>query len=317
MGHSNGTSPRRWCVAILSARETADTLASTLAAAIGAVGAHDARIDVVVNGNPKVAEALAARLGVERRAGDVGVRIWSLALLDKAHAWNTYVHDIWPGGASTFFMDGCITVSAASLAAMQARFDASGDALAVAAVPTAGRSAAQIRVLMLTHPQIHGSLYAISEPAMERLRTAGFRLPLGFYRSDSLLGTLFNMNLDPATHDWEDRRIVVAGDATWTMPVKSPWKPSDVSAQVRRMARQALGRLEEAAIKELFYDRRVSIEMLAHEPLAFVDEWMRRVPGSPNRELTRSVLARLRMAHLRRRTDWVLAAEPATCLFEP
>ncbi|MFN7917899.1 MAG: hypothetical protein U0Q55_21305 [Vicinamibacterales bacterium] len=317
MGDPLGTSPLRWCVAIFSARETARTLASTLDAARAAVSTHPATIDLIVNGNARLAEALAARVSRSGRgSAGVATRVWSLALRDKAHAWNAYVHDIWPGAGSPCFMDGCITVSAADLSALQARFEGSAQAMVAAAVPTAGRSAAAIRELMLRNPQIHGSLYAVRDTAMAQMRAAGFRLPLGFYRSDSLLGTLVNFNFDPATHEWDDRRIAVTREASWTMPLKSPWNPADVSAQLRRMTRQAVGRLEEAAIKELFYDRRTSIDVLTPQPLGLVDEWQRRVPDSPNRPLMRSLLARVRMAHLRRRTDWRRSSEPPACLVE-
>lgn len=316
MGHTLASSSPRWCVAILSARETAATLAATLDAAVTALGTHPSCIDIVVNGNALVAETLAARVRGSRAAAHLTVRVWSLALRDKAHAWNTYVHRIWPGNGHTFFMDGCITVSHASLTALQARFDRSAHALVAAAVPTAGRSAAAIRELMLRNPQIHGSLFAVRDTAMAQMRSAAFRLPLGFYRSDSLLGTLVNFNFDPATHDWDDRRIAVAGDATWTMRLKSVWNPSDVRAQLHRMTRQALGRVEEAAIKELFYDRRVSIDILSPQPLGLVDAWLERVPESANRPLASDMLARLRIAHLRRRADWHQADEPPVCLFE-
>lgn len=316
MGHSHGTSLARWCVAILSARETAQTLEATLGSTLAAVATHPAVIDLLVNGNPRTAKAIATH--VQRRrptGGAVSIRVWRLALRDKAHAWNEYVHRIWPGDAGAYFLDGCITVSASALTAMQTRLDASAHALVAAAVPTTGGSAAGIRALMLTHPQIHGSFYGIRADALERLRQAGLRLPLGFYRTDSLLGTLFNFNLDPATHDWDDRRIAVVDEPTWSMPPKSPLNPADVRAQLQRLTRQALGRLEEAAIKELFYDRRAPVSLLSQEPLAFIEEWMRRVPDSGNRPLTRSWLARARMAHIRRRADWALAAEPPVCLF--
>lgn len=317
MGHLNGTSSRRLCVAILSARETPEVLARTLDAVVSAVGSQHAAVDVLVNGNPRTAAALAAHVRAHTPApSSTSVRVWRLALRDKAHAWNTYVHALWPGDATACFMDGCITVSSEALASLQARLDVSTHALVAAAVPTVGGSAAAIRALMHTHPQIHGSLYAVRQEALERVRRSGLQVPLGFYRSDSLLGTLFNFNLDPARHDWDDRRIAVTGDATWTMPLKSPWKPGDVSAQLRRVTRQALGRLEEAAIKERFYDRREPATTLTVAPLAFVDDWMRLVPDSPHRALTRSWLARARMAHLRRRSDWGLAAEPPVCLVQ-
>ena len=49
-------------------------------------------------------------------------------------------------------------------------------------------------------------------------------VPLGFYRTDALLGTLFCMNLDPHTCDWDDRRITIVDEASWTMREKSPWR---------------------------------------------------------------------------------------------
>lgn len=316
MGDTSASSSRQWCVAILSAREDLATLESTLAAVLEAVGDAPATVDVLVNGNPSTAQALSARLGTRSMTmvAHAHVRVWNLALRDKAHAWNSYVHSIWPGGSTTFFVDGCITVLPAAFAMTQRRLDGS-DALAVATVPTTGRSAAATRELILRHPQIHGSLYALSEAALTRVRAAGLRLPLGFYRSDSLLGTLVNFNFDPTLHDWDEQRIVVVSEPTWSMAAKSIWNPADVLGQVRRIARQAMGAVEEAATKERFYDRREPLQVLHAEPLAFVDEWIRRDGSSAGAPRQVHWLAQLRMRHVRQRTDWALAGEPPVCLF--
>lgn len=309
------TSPR-WSVAILSAREDLETLLITLDASLAALSGQDAVVDVLVNGHGEVAHEFGR--AVQARAGlpdGVRVRVWELGLRDKAHAWNTYVHELWPGSVCTFFVDGYASVQPDAFSRLDARLAQAPEAVAAAAVPTVGRSAAQVRAWMLEASQIHGSLYAVRGEALTRMRASGFRLPLGFYRTDALLGTLFNFNLDPPRHPWDERGIVVAADATWTIRVSSLWRVADLGAQTARVFRQAVGRFEEAAIKEHLYDRRRSPLEIPSGPMALVDTWMRRHPASALRLLARHPLALVRLALVRWRTDWRLREDAPRCVY--
>lgn len=303
-------------MAILSAREELETLLTTLDASLAALSGQDAVVDVLVNGHGGVARTLGETL--QQRGGapaKVTVRVWALPLRDKANAWNTYVHQIWPGSACTFFVDGYASVQPDAFTRLDARLAQAAEAVAAAAVPTVGRSAPQVRAWMLEASQIHGSLYAVRGEAIQRMRTTGFRLPLGFYRTDALLGTLFNFNLDPPAHPWDERGIVVAADATWTMRVSSLWRVGDLGAQTARVFRQAVGRFEEAAIKEHLYDRRRSPLEIPSRPMALVDTWMRRHPASALRLLARHPLALVRLALVRWRTDWRLREDAPRCVY--
>ncbi len=308
------TSPR-WSVAILSAREDLETLRSTVDAALLAASGRYTVIDILVNGNALVARALAAACADMRVPDSVSVRVWDIALRDKANAWNTYLHRVWDGGTCAFFVDGYAHVRPDAFERLFARLEASAHAVAAAAVPSVGRSASLVRAWMLAGSQIHGSLYAVRGEALDRMRRVGFRLPLGFYRSDALLGTLFNFNTDPGLHTWDDRGVSVVDDATWSARVASPWRLGDLRDYVARRLRQALGRLEEAAIKEYVYDRRLPVAEIPWKPLALLDAWRRVSPVSARRVLLGHPLAVLRLAQTRRRSDWPLSEAPPRQVF--
>src|SRR5687767_5391865 len=93
-----------WSIAIVSSRENISTLADSLVAAIAAAQGRDCVIDVVVNGNRSLAELASHHVGgLARTKSAITVRIWNVALGDKAHAFNEYIHRIWPNSRIAFF----------------------------------------------------------------------------------------------------------------------------------------------------------------------------------------------------------------------
>src|SRR5229473_6286860 len=89
---------RPWSVLILSSRERLDELAATIDAAILAAKGHDSIIDLVVNGNAELAEAAGVHVrSMPSQSATAIIRVWYLALGDKAHAFNEYIHRLWPG----------------------------------------------------------------------------------------------------------------------------------------------------------------------------------------------------------------------------
>ena len=208
---------RNWAVAIIAARESIEMLRSTIGATVAASAGRDTIVDLLINGNSALARECAAWAS-NTYCGTARLRVWSIGQGDKAHAWNEYVHRIWPAGRTAFFLDGYARPRTDGLAQLDASLAKAPEAFGATGVPTSGRSAPALRAAMLSGGGFHGNMNAIPVHAMTQLRTSRFCLPLGLYRTDSLIGSVLMFALDPTTQQWDPRRIVVNGEATWDVP---------------------------------------------------------------------------------------------------
>ena len=265
-----------WTVAIFSSREPADILAATLMAAIEAIKGVRAVIDVVVNGN----EVLARQFSEVAMASSAGwskycvVRVWYIQGADKAHAWNQYVHMIWPGSAIAFFVDGYARVKSDAFHLIASGLDGVPTALGASGVPTVGRHARRLREEMMKNGGIHGNLYALRGEVMCRLRAGGIRLPVSIYRTDSTLGAVINFNLNPHLNPWDPRRMFVHPDATWDFVPLNWANLCDLKSHWKRVARQAQGDLENAAVKNHLAIHKRSPEALPRTTMELIGGWI-------------------------------------------
>ena len=88
------STPSETAAVVIASRETAHTLLATLDALQRAIQAPTL-IDVVVNGNPALASQLLTLLRSRQllqRSTSSALRLWTLALGDKAHSMNEYLH---------------------------------------------------------------------------------------------------------------------------------------------------------------------------------------------------------------------------------
>ncbi len=114
---------------------------------------------------------------------------------------------------------------------------------------------------MLADGGLHGNCYALRGSTVSLLRARGFRLPLGLYRNDSLIGAVMAFGADPAREAWTPRRIAVVADATWDNDV-APLGVARLRTYVKRRLRQAQGTLENEAVREHLAVRKRSPESL-------------------------------------------------------
>lgn len=303
-----------WAVAIIAARESIETLRSTIEATVAASAGRDTIIDLLINGNAGLARECAAWAGASY-GGTAWLRIWSIEQGDKAHAWNEYVHRIWPAGRTAFFLDGYARPRIDGLAQLDASLAAAPEAFGATGVPTSGRSAPALRAAMLSGGGFHGNMNAIPVHAMAQLRTSGFRLPLGLYRTDSLIGSVLMFALDPVTQHWEPRRIVVNGDATWDVPGQADFTVKNIVAQFKRRQRQAQGDLENRAAREHMVGRRLPITRFPKTVRELVLDWIAAHPDEARRLYLKNPL-RLRAARrMRAPQDWSAAARAPELLY--
>lgn len=303
-----------WTVAIIAARESIETLARCIKATLTACASHGAVIDVVINGNPALAEQAATlvRSGTLDQ-GPSTMRVWSIAVGDKAHAWNQYVHHIWPGSEIAYFLDGYVEARRDAFGALSRRLAEAPEALGVTGVPSAGRSAAKTREYMLQHGGIQGNMHALSGAAMAGMRERGLRLPLGLYRTDSLVGAFLLLNLAPESAKWEPKRMVVAGDATWDIPGQSSLTFRNVKAQFKRILRQAQGELENRALREHMTVRRLPAQQLPETAAELVKQWITTQPQQA-RVLLKKPTCRYAAYKLHAQRDWSAAKIPPQLL---
>lgn len=297
-------------VAVFSARETPEVLHGTVLAAVEASRGFAACCDVIVNGpSAALAHGLRDRLaqGGALLQG-VTLRIFHLPVADKAHAWNTYVHALWPRSALAFFIDGYARVMPDALASIRHGMGDDPDILGGTGVPTHGRSAMRLREQMLRSGGIHGNLYALRGWVMAHFRATGFRLPLGLYRTDPTIGSAVKFRLDPARHEWNERRLFVDAGATWSVAAAAPSPIGAIAGQFRRMLRQAQGMLENRAVRQHLAVERRKPEALPRTAHTLVMDWVEQHPGEARALFRRHPLAWL--AYRRFPSGPVMPADP-------
>lgn len=296
-------------IAIIASREDIATLKDCILSVFRASSGKAAVIDVLVNGNPPLVQQL-ARTGLEC-PDTCTLRLWSIAQGDKAHAWNEYVHRIWPGHGDAFFLDGYVEVEAGAFDALQEALSASPDALGATGVPTSGRSAPQLRAVMLRDGGFHGNLNVLRAGVMQTLRDSSFRLPLGLYRTDSLTGALLMFGLDPATHQWDKQRIAVVPGAAWKVRSLGRITFKNLVSHCKRLLRQAQGELENRAVREHLAVRRLAPSLLAPTSQALVNGWIAEQPSQARQLFRKRPLCAYAAWRLRAPRDWSAAAVPA------
>ena len=277
MKHRHNQEAAEWSVAIFSAREQVQTLASTIDAVLAACSGRRVSIEAIVNGNKELAAAISSELTSHSRelAEGQAIRIWFVDYPDKANAWNQYLHEIWAGEELAFCIDGYVRLYPDALSTIERGLGAAPEALAATGVPTYGRSAEKMRRNMVQHGGIHGNLYVLRGTAMRDLRDLGFRLPLGLYRTDPTLGAVLCFDLDPQANSWNTNRILVEPGATWSYPALSARSFRDIRTHFKRVMRQAQGKLENRAVRQHLAIDKNSPALFPDSYAELIRSWLR------------------------------------------
>ena len=292
-----------WAVAIFAARETPAVLEGTVRAAIAACAGRRATIDVLINGNAALAEHFAGQAAA-LAPGRCTLRVWSIAAPDKAHTWNEYVHRIWDTGGTAFFVDGYARVKPDAFEALDRHLAATPKALAASGVPSCGRSARRLREHMLRRGGIHGNLYALKGESMQALRSTEFRLPLGLYRTDPMLGAALTFRLDPASNQWTPGSVVAVAGATWDVDGISELSYKNVVAYFKRRLRQAHGILESRAFREHMSIKRLPPRLLPATSQDMVNNWLAAQPAQARSLFVKQPSCLYAARQLRRPRNW-------------
>jgi hypothetical protein len=294
-----------WSVAIVSARETIATLAASIDAAARASSGVPTQIDVIVNGNQRLAcEAADHARSLAGATSDHTLRVWSIRTGDKANALNQYVHEIFLGSEIAFFVDGYAQVGPDAFRLMAAGLTACPEALAISGVPSVGRNAKTLAQQLIRAGGGHGTLNALPGSVCLRLREINFHLPLGLYRVDGLLFAVLAFNLDPARNSWDLSRLLIEPLATWSFRPLSFWQWSDMRAYVKRRLRQSQGVLESRAFRQHLAIERKPVADLPQSASQLVNSWLAESAPRAFSTFLRNPLCLVGAHQLRKARDW-------------
>ena len=280
--------------AVVLARNEAAGIEGCLRALAEAGRGQRLHVTVLLNGTSDDSARLAAR--AMRDTAQHG-HIYTVAEPDKAHAINLFLHHLRPAAATYFFVDGYAAVAPDALTLLDGALQTHPEALAAAAVPSQGRSAARLRDAMVRAPGLHGSLFALRGSFVGRIAALGLRLPRRLYRGDGLIGSFVLHDLDAVAGGWRPERIVVEPRATWHAAPLRPWHWSDLRRHARRLVQQGRGRLQNAALKDAIYP--AGFSNLPEDADAQTLEWVAAAPASRRPRPWRDPFAALALRSMR------------------
>jgi glycosyltransferase involved in cell wall biosynthesis len=168
------------------------------------------------------------------------VHLVSIALGDKANAWNVFVHDVAPRGVTCyFFIDGDVRATPGALDAMVQALTLQPQANGVSALPKSGRGVAAFQRDMLKDNGVAGNLYGLRGAFVERVREQAISMPIGTIGEDALIGAMLKWDLRGDTR-WDNGRVVVAQEAGFEFDSVSPWLPHEWKKYFRRCVRYSI-----------------------------------------------------------------------------
>lgn len=291
--------PRPWAIVVFASRESLAVLTHTIKAAqIAARG--NASIDVVVNGNKELTKVLTDQLRSPEFATEKApVKVWEIALGDKANAWNRYLHQIWSGEKIAFFIDGYVRLNADSVKLLGEALANQDDALGGTGVPSIEPTTITKHGQRAPESYFHGNFCCLTDTAIKKIRLQNICLPLGLYRVDSLMGAMLSVGFDPTRNTWLGSRIYVHPAASWQTDKKHWWRISDIRAQIKRIVRQSRGVLENMAARDHLIVRKQPPETMPATAAELILGWVQRCPAQANKVLRYNPLARHALAYIK------------------
>ena len=226
--------PHPWPVAVFAHNEARNILACL--ESLQAAASHPPECYVLANACTDRTEALVRDYSI----GRPNVQLVSIALGDKANAWNVFVHEVAPrGGSPCFFIDGDVRATAGALDVMALMLAQHPHANGVAALPKSGRGVAAFQRDMLKANGLAGNLYGLRGEFVERIRAQAITMPIGTIGEDALMGAMLKWDLRGDTR-WDNSKVVVAREAGFKFNSVSPWLPREWKKYFRRRVRYSV-----------------------------------------------------------------------------
>lgn len=223
-----------WPVAVFAHNEARNIIACL--DSLRASTSHPIECYVLANACTDRTEALVH----EYASSHPNVHLVSIALGDKANAWNFFVHEASPREASHyFFIDGDVRATPGALDAMALALVQNLQANGVSALPKSGRGVDAFKRDMLENNGVAGNLYGLRDVFVERIRNRAINMPVGTIGEDALLGAMLKWDLRGDTR-WDNNKVVVALDAGFQFDSVSPWLPREWKKYFRRRIRYSV-----------------------------------------------------------------------------
>jgi glycosyltransferase involved in cell wall biosynthesis len=223
-----------WPVAVFAHNEARNIIACL--DSLQAAAHHPIECHVLANACTDRTEALVC----EYAARHPNVQLHSIALGDKANAWNVFVHEVAPRVAShCFFIDGDVRATRGALDVMAQVLTQHPSANGVSALPKSGRGVAAFQRDMLKDNGVAGNLYGLRGAFVERIRAQAVHMPIGTIGEDALMGAMLKWDLRGDTR-WDNSKVVVARDAGFEFDSVSPWLPREWKKYYRRRVRYSV-----------------------------------------------------------------------------
>lgn len=233
---------RAWPVAVFAhneEREIISCLESLLKAS-----AHPLACYVLANACSDKTEMLVT----EYSKSHPNVHLVSIALGDKANAWNVFVHDHAPQDADYyFFIDGDVQAGTLAIDRLAIALDDTPYANGASALPDSGRNIERFKKDMLDSKGLAGNLYALRGTFVARLKSQHIRMPIGLIGEDALIGAMLKWDLSGETR-WDDNRIVIANNAVFEFEPMKITRPSNWKKYYRRRVRYSIRGFQNRAL---------------------------------------------------------------------
>lgn len=240
-----------WNVAVFCRNEQG-SIARCIESIAEAGRAKRTLITLIVNGSTDGSAAFA--VDAARRCR-VNLAVYTIPHGDKANAMNRFYYELRESADYYFFVDAYAKVSSMALRELETCLATRPDITAATGVAANGRTMSRNSAPTLAYGgHLHGQLHALRRDFIDRLVAGGFRIPIGLYYGDGLIGSMAMHDLDPFNVEYKTQRIGGSPEATYEIPVLSPFRLNDLRRQLHRKVRQMRGRLENRAISSILYD---------------------------------------------------------------
>ena len=242
--------PWDWHISVVCQNEAA-RIGGCLSSIRQAIGSRRALVTLNLNGSTDQSDMIAQRTACEC---GLSLQLYRTQTADKSNALNQFIYTLREPARMYVFVDGYVRIGPGALEGLDDCLATHPYAMAATGVALNGRTMRLATQRTLQEGGVlHGQLHALRPEFLERMVKLGIQLPLGTYYGDGLMGALVNHNLDALGQQWDTRRIIGVGDATYEIAALSMFRPRDLRRQLRRKIRQMRGRLQNQAMKEIIY----------------------------------------------------------------
>ncbi|MDP3350558.1 MAG: hypothetical protein Q8S92_16320 [Hydrogenophaga sp.] len=274
-------------------------------------------VDVVINGNAELAERIARWVSKEalNRTQIVCIRIWTVDLANKAHAWNTFIYGIAPVAKMYVFLDGYVEVNRETFQVILEAQSKNKKALAFSGSPLTGRTSQVMKKVYEEEGGLHGNCFALTHLCVMQIRAEVIVLPIGLYGFDTVLGGMLGFGLDPRNQEWRVKdHIINIPTLHWTVPEKSVLSVRDVQTQFKRVRNNALRRIVRRATVFHLESNRRSLGELGITIDQYIRPWLEHCKRDYLSEIVRMPLVLYEIRRMHKRYSWNAALVPANCL---